>query len=64
MKIAISCDSVVDLTKELLQEYDIKIVPLEFLLGDTNYLDDGSITPENIFEFVKEHKILPELIKK
>ena len=60
MKIAVSCDSVADLSKELLQEYDIKIIPLEVLLGDVNYFDNGSITPDRIFEFVREHKILPK----
>ena len=60
MKIAITADSIIDLTPELLNKYDIKIIPLGILLGDTDYLDDGSVTPEKIFDFVKEHKILPK----
>ncbi len=60
MKIAITADSVIDLTPELLQKYDIKIVPLGILLGDEDFLDDGSITPERIFAFVKETKVLPK----
>ncbi len=60
MKIAITADSVIDLTPELLDKYDIKIVPLGILLGEEDYLDDGSITPEKIFSFVKETKVLPK----
>ena len=60
MKIAITADSVIDLTPELLKEFDIKIVPLGILLGEDDYLDDGSITPERIFDFVRETKVLPK----
>ena len=60
MKIAISADSVIDLTPALLEKYDIKIVPLGILLGEDDLLDDGSITPEKIFEFVRETKVLPK----
>ena len=60
MKVAITADSVIDLTPELIKKFDIKIVPLGILLGDSDYLDDGSITPEKIFSFVKETKVLPK----
>lgn len=60
MKIAITADSVIDLTPELLTKYDIKILPLGIMLGDTDYLDDGSITPEIIFDYVSENKVLPK----
>lgn len=60
MKLAITADSVIDLTPELLQKYDIKIVPLGILLGDEDFLDDGSITPEKIFNYVSETKVLPK----
>lgn len=60
MKIAITADSVIDLTPELLTKYDIKIVPLGILLGDKDYLDDGAITPDVIFQYVRENKVLPK----
>ena len=60
MKIAITADSVIDLTPALLEKYDIKIVPLGILLGDNDYLDDGSVNPDMIFEFVRENKVLPK----
>ena len=60
MKLAITADSVIDVTPAILEKYDIKIVPLGILLGDDDYLDDGSVTPEKIFSFVRETKVLPK----
>lgn len=59
MKIAISAESSADLTEELKEKYDIKIVPLQVLLGDKNYLD-GEVTADDIIKFVDENKILPK----
>lgn len=60
MKLAITADSVIDVTTAILEKYDIKIVPLGILLGDEDYLDDGSVTPEKIFSFVRATKVLPK----
>ena len=59
MKIAISAESTIDLTKELLEKYDVKTVPFQVLLGETEY-KDGEIQPTEIFEFVKQNKVLPK----
>ena len=59
MKIAVSAESTIDLPKNLLQEFGISTIPFQVLLGDNEY-KDGEITPSNIFEFVKENKILPK----
>ena len=59
MKIAITSDSTIDLSKELLQEFDIKILPLQFLLGDNVYRD-GDLTNEQIFEHVNNGGALPK----
>ncbi len=60
MKIAITADSIVDLTPELLSKYDIKIIPLNVILGGEEYYDDGSIKPEDIFDYVKKNNVLPK----
>ena len=60
MKIAITCDSVCDLTKEQLQENNVKILPLTINLGDDSYQDGVDITPEKIFEYVSNTKQLPK----
>lgn len=59
MRIAISTESTVDLTKELLAEYEIHTVPFTIVMG-TNQVADGEITPEEIFSFVVREKILPK----
>lgn len=59
MKIAISAESTIDMPKELLDKYDIKVVPFTILLGDKMALD-GEITPTEIFAFVNEKKVLPK----
>lgn len=59
MKIAISCETTVDLTKELINKYDIKIVPFTIVLGDEQRLD-GDITPTEIFDYVNKTGKLPK----
>ncbi|MBE7087711.1 MAG: DegV family protein [Clostridiales bacterium] len=59
MKIAISTESTVDLTKELIEKYSIKVVPFQIYLGDESKLD-GEITCDEIIEFVNKTKILPK----
>ena len=59
MKIAISAETTVDLTLELIDEFDIKIVPFTIQLADKTVLD-GEITTDEIINFVNENKILPK----
>lgn len=59
MKIAITADSVIDLSKELLAKYDIKIIPIRILLGDDEY-DDGVISTDEIFAYVEKTGVLPK----
>ena len=58
MKIAISVESTVDLSKELIEQYHLEMIPFTVLLGETAYLD-GDITSQDIFDFVAKEKILP-----
>ena len=58
MKIAISSESTLDLSKELINQYDIHVIPFTVLLGEDQYLD-GEISSQDIFDFVAEKKILP-----
>ena len=59
MKIAISTETTVDLTKELLAEHEIHTVPFTIVMGD-NEVVDGQISPEEIFAFVKKENVLPK----
>ena len=44
--IKILSDSTCDLSKDLLEKYDITVLPLHVLLGDDEYLDGVNITPD------------------
>ncbi len=59
MKIAISADSAIDLSKELLEKFNIHTTPFNFLLGDKQY-HDGEMTNEEIFSVVSNIKSLPK----
>ena len=52
MKIKIVSDSTCDLPAELLQQYDITILPLHIHKGGKSYLDGMEIKPGDIFSFV------------
>ena len=59
MKIAISTESTADLTKELLEEYNIHTIPFNVMLGEEER-KDGTFDPKEIFEYVQKTKILPK----
>ncbi len=58
--IKIISDSTADLPKELLEKYDIEVIPLSVTLGENTYKDGQEICAEDIFKFYDEHKILPK----
>ena len=59
MKIAISAETTVDLTKELLEEFDIHMIPYTFTLGGKEYVD-GDISNEEMFDLVEKEDELPK----
>lgn len=59
MNIAISVESTSDLSKNILTDYDIKIIPFHINLGDMSF-KDGEHTTEEMFEFVDKYKTLPK----
>lgn len=58
-RIALSAESTIDLTKELIKENNIHIVPFTVILGNKSGLD-GVITSNEIIEYVKNHGVLPK----
>ena len=56
MKIKVVSDSTCDLTKELIEQYDIGITPLVIMKDDKEYFDGVDITPTDIFEYVDSGK--------
>ena len=53
MRIKISADSTCDLSQDLIEKYDISIVPLYVVKGEKTYRDGVDIQPSDIFEYVE-----------
>ncbi len=60
MKIKISADSTVDLSEELIKEYDISIMPLLITLGDETKLDGVEVSTQELFQYVDKTGELPK----
>ena len=58
--IKIISDSTADLPKELIEKYDIEVLPLTVSLGDESYKDGVEISAKDIFEFYNRTKVLPK----
>ena len=48
-KIRIVSDSTCDLSAELIEKYDITIIPLCIILGEKSYYDGVDISPAQIY---------------
>lgn len=60
MKIQITADSTIDLSPELYQRFDIKVIPFVVTLGDNSYYDGIDIKTKDIFDYVSKTKELPK----
>jgi DegV family protein with EDD domain len=58
--IKIISDSTCDLSEELLNKYDIDILPLHVVMGDKEYIDGVNISPDEIYVWSDEHKETPK----
>lgn len=58
--VKIISDSTCDLCSELLEKYDISILPLHILLGEEEYEDGKNITIEEIYDWSEAHKETPK----
>ncbi len=57
--IKIISDSTCDLSRELIDQYDITIVPLHIILGEEDHLD-GQIAPDDIYRWSNENDACPK----
>lgn len=60
MKIIVTTDSTSDLPKELVEKYNIGVMPLNVNLGDETFEDGIDIGPEKIFNYVDKTGNLPK----
>ena len=58
-KVKIFVDSTVDLSKELYEEYDFEVLPLNVNFGTDNFKDGVDMTPDLLYKRVKEFGELP-----
>ena len=59
-KVAIMTDSTSDLSKELLEKYEISVFPLHIHLGEEEYADGIDITPDEIYQWSEATKSTPK----
>jgi len=59
-QVIIASDSTCDLSQELIERYQIKILPLEVSLGDKQYHDGVDINPDMIYENYEQTGQLPK----
>lgn len=58
--VKIITDSTSDLSKELLEKYEISVLPLHILLGEEEYRDGIDISPEEIYAWSDAHGATPK----
>ena len=59
--VLITADSTVDLSPELKERFDIRIIPLMITLGEDHFMDDGvSFTPLDMYQRYHKDGLLPK----
>lgn len=58
-EIAILTDSIADLPKEIMDEHQIHLLPLNIIIDDVNYLDKLTISSNYFYELMDELKTYP-----
>jgi len=59
-KIALVTDSVCDLPQEIIDEYQIHVIPFNLSFGESLFLDKITITPDQFYTLLKIHKEHPK----
>ena len=58
--VKIISDSTCDLSQELIERYDITVLPLHIILGEDDYLDGQGITPDEIYRWSDDSRQSPK----
>jgi len=59
-KIALVTDSTCDLPQEMIDQYQINMLPLNINFGESHYLDKITIQPDQFYTLLKEHREFPK----
>lgn len=58
-KIALVTDSIADIPRDLLDHYQINVVPLNLVIDNSSYLDNVTMTPEILYEMIDKLEEYP-----
>ena len=59
-KIALVTDSTCDLSQELIDQYQVNMLPININFGENHYLDKVTIQPEQFYSLLEENKNYPK----
>ena len=57
--VVITADSTCDLSPELTERFNIKLIPLTIILGDSSFLDGEGFSPRDMYERYRRDGLLP-----
>ncbi len=60
MGIKIVTDSTCDLSRELIEKYNISVIPLCIVMGDESFYDGVEVSPDEIYKWADENKTTPK----
>lgn len=60
MKVKLVCDSLCDVPKELIQKYNIDVVPLNIIIENNEYKDGIDLSNDEFYKIMKESKQVPK----
>lgn len=58
--IKIVCDSISDLPQEILEKYNVDVVPLTVIFNNTEYLDGTTLTTKDFYKMLRESDSMPK----
>ena len=58
--IKILCDSISDLPVEIIDKYNIDVVPLTVICNENEYLDGVDISNKDFYKLLRENETLPK----
>ncbi|HKK42744.1 MAG TPA: DegV family protein [Bacteroidales bacterium] len=59
-KIALVTDSTCDLSQELIDQYQVNVLPININFGENHYLDKVTIKPDQFYKLLKDSKESPK----
>ena len=62
-QIAITTDSACDMSKEMLNENQIEVLPLHVIFGTKEYADGVDVTSKDVLKFIDETGTLPKFFR-